>query len=257
MRIRTIKPEFWKNERLCRLPEKTRLVALALLNYADDEGYFNANPELFKGECFPFDKTSASVQTSISELANIDYLRLAESKDGRLYGMVVNFAKHQRVNRAYPSTIKTLAIFSDDSVNTHGMFTERSLLEWEREEGKGSGMDNGKGSKSAAGAAPPVDDKAWLEDLVKDAAYEGIDVAREHAKMLVWCRNKKVKATKMRFVNWLNRCEKPLTGQLGIQGANRHQMPAATKEQHAKGFFSGLEDELGIPKEQPTAQTAP
>lgn len=253
MRIRTIKPEFWKNEHLCRLSEKTRLVALALLNYADDEGYFNANPELFRGDCFPFDKTSASVQTALTELAHIDYIRLSQSPDGRMYGFVVKFAKHQRINRASPSPLKGLASFSEDSVNAQGVLSEPSLLE----QGTGNrerNREQGRESVRAAKAAP-TDEKAWLEDLVKDPAYQGIEVMREHAKMLVWCRNKKVNPSRSRFINWLNRCERPLTGQIAIAGANRHQMPVATKEDHARGFFHGLEDELGIPKDQQTAKT--
>jgi hypothetical protein len=39
-RIRTIKPEFWRSEDLCSLPEATHMLAAALLNYADDEGFF-------------------------------------------------------------------------------------------------------------------------------------------------------------------------------------------------------------------------
>ena len=52
-RIRTIKPEFWRHEDLSALPADTHMLAAALLNYADDEGYFNANPKLVEAECFP------------------------------------------------------------------------------------------------------------------------------------------------------------------------------------------------------------
>ncbi len=41
-RIRTIKPEFWSDEKLATVSEATLLVAIGLLNLADDEGYFNA-----------------------------------------------------------------------------------------------------------------------------------------------------------------------------------------------------------------------
>ena len=39
-RIRTIKPDFWKHEDLSALPEITHMLAAALLNHADDEGFF-------------------------------------------------------------------------------------------------------------------------------------------------------------------------------------------------------------------------
>ena len=59
-RIRTIKPEFWKHEDLSALPEITHMLAAALLGYADDEGYFNANPALVKSECLPLRESSVS-----------------------------------------------------------------------------------------------------------------------------------------------------------------------------------------------------
>jgi hypothetical protein len=52
-RIRTIKPEFWRHEDLSALPEATHMLAAQLLNYADDYGYFNANPALIKAEVSP------------------------------------------------------------------------------------------------------------------------------------------------------------------------------------------------------------
>ncbi|HBS0572930.1 TPA: DnaT-like ssDNA-binding domain-containing protein, partial [Klebsiella pneumoniae] len=45
-RIRTIKPEFWTDEDMAEVSEPACLLAIGLLNYADDEGYFNANPKL-------------------------------------------------------------------------------------------------------------------------------------------------------------------------------------------------------------------
>ena len=48
---RTIKPEFWSHLVMARLDAPTQLVALALLNYADDGGYFYAKPVLVAGLC--------------------------------------------------------------------------------------------------------------------------------------------------------------------------------------------------------------
>jgi len=135
MRIRTIKPEFWANERIALLPEKTRLLAIALLNYADDEGYFYANPEVMRGQLFPFDRSSAGIKSGLDDLAKLDYLRLAEVEDGRVYGVIVNFEAHQRINRPTTSKIKDLASFSESSVSTH--------MGNGREQGTGKGKEQG------------------------------------------------------------------------------------------------------------------
>lgn len=54
-------------------------------------------------------------------------------------------------------------------------------------------------------------DITWLGELQNDPAYKGIDVAREHAKMARWCKENKQIPTRRRFVNWLNRADKPLS----------------------------------------------
>lgn len=61
-------------------------------------------------------------------------------------------------------------------------------------------------------AKPQADDKTWLASLSADPTYAGIDVAREHGKMLNWCETNNKQATRRRFVNWLNRCDKPMAG---------------------------------------------
>jgi uncharacterized protein YdaU (DUF1376 family) len=58
----------------------------------------------------------------------------------------------------------------------------------------------------------PETDAEWLTSLSKDAAYQGIDVGREHAKMARWCATNRQQPTRRRFINWLNRIEKPLNG---------------------------------------------
>lgn len=62
MRIRTLKPEFWAHETLSRLPHFTRLMAIGLLNLADDEGYFYANPILIRAALFPFVDDSGTIR---------------------------------------------------------------------------------------------------------------------------------------------------------------------------------------------------
>lgn len=109
-RIRTIKPEFWGNEKLSLLPESTHMLAAALLNYADDEGYFNANPELVKAACFPLRTVRPTVAASLSMLRDIGYIVFGDGEDGRAYGRILRFTEHQSINKAKESKIAPLAI---------------------------------------------------------------------------------------------------------------------------------------------------
>lgn len=140
-RIRTIKPEFWKDEELSALPEITHMFAAALLNYADDEGYFNANPALIKAELFPLREPSRNIHGMLSELSNIGYIKLYAGPKGKTFGHVVNFEVHQKVNRPTPSKIKGLIDFTESSLNPHEHLTAG------KEQGTGKGKE-GKGTMS-------------------------------------------------------------------------------------------------------------
>lgn len=60
------------------------------------------------------------------------------------------------------------------------------------------------------GAASPLSDADWLKSLAADPAYIGIDVAIEHAKASRWCETNRKQLSRRRFVNWLNRAERPI-----------------------------------------------
>ncbi|WP_313488609.1 DnaT-like ssDNA-binding domain-containing protein [Pseudescherichia sp.] len=107
-RIRTIKPEFWTDEDMADLSEPACLLAIGLLNYADDEGFFNANPKLIKAAVFPIREPSVPIPVLIRELSNCGYLTLFSTSDGKQFGLITNFLKHQVVNKAKESKIKCL-----------------------------------------------------------------------------------------------------------------------------------------------------
>lgn len=58
---------------------------------------------------------------------------------------------------------------------------------------------------------PAQTDAEWLASLAASPAYAGLDVGREHAKASEWCRVRQQTLSRQRFVNWLNRADKPLT----------------------------------------------
>lgn len=143
MRIRTIKPDFWKSEDIATLSSEAKLLALGLLNYADDEGYFNANHALIKSELFPLSEIK-NLEKLLIELSQIGYIEVRKHQNGKSYGKVMKFEEHQRVNRPYASKIKELFEFTECSLNVHGAFMERSPQERkgrEKEiEGKGENL---------------------------------------------------------------------------------------------------------------------
>ena len=143
-RIRTIKPDFWRDEELSGVSAEAALLAIGLLNHADDEGYFNANPKLIESDVFPLRELSCSTTVLITELSEIGYLELFKGADGKQYGRIRNFAKHQVINKKNTSKIKHLHHIEADSRSP----TVALLVGME---GNGRVIEG-----SAEGATPPV-----------------------------------------------------------------------------------------------------
>jgi len=60
-------------------------------------------------------------------------------------------------------------------------------------------------------ASPSTSQEDFFAECRSNPAYAGIDVDREWHKMSAWCLANRQKPTRRRFVNWLNRADKPLT----------------------------------------------
>ncbi len=134
-RIRTIKPEFWTDEDMAEVSEAACLLAIGLLNYADDDGYFNANPKLIKAAVFPIREPSVSIPVMLRELSNHGYLSMFYTSDNRQFGLIKNFAKHQVVNKPRPSKIKEMELLPYDYGSTTGS------LPLGMDQGSGNGKD--------------------------------------------------------------------------------------------------------------------
>lgn len=135
-RIRTIKPEFWVHPVMGRLSDLAKWVAVALLNHADDEGFFRADPAIVRGAIAPFTDDSLSIHGALTECSRAGWLEIREHPTEGVLGKVVNFLKHQRINRPNASKLKDYWEFSECSVSTHGALSEDS-----HPEGKGRGRE--------------------------------------------------------------------------------------------------------------------
>jgi hypothetical protein len=113
-RIRTIKPEFWRDEALASVTPEACLLALGLLNHCDDEGYFNANPKLVESDIFPLRELKVKTTVLLQELCKIGYVLVFDGSDGKTYGCIKNFEKHQVINKKTPSKIKHLCQLHQD-----------------------------------------------------------------------------------------------------------------------------------------------
>jgi hypothetical protein len=189
-RIRTIKPEFWQNEELALLSEHARLLAIALLNFCDDEGYFLANPALVRANCFPFQEDSKNIPGSLQELSEIGYVEILECS-GKAIGRVVKFLSHQRIDKAQKSKLSALFLLcyasgshensseNMDSTTIPGTFQEdsKNVLRLERkgkeEERKGEERKHESPLSFSSHGRDSDFQKAWRSWIAKQSAKSG------------------------------------------------------------------------------------
>lgn len=132
-RIRTIKPEFWTDEKVGELKRDERLLFLGLLNLADDEGVLKATPAFIKGQIFAYDEdlTIADVKGWIDALVSRKMLVPFEYNSEKFL-LIRTFKAHQKINRPTPSKIPKNIIectLNAQSLNTHGRLSEDSVAE--------------------------------------------------------------------------------------------------------------------------------
>ena len=83
-----------------------------------------------------------------------------------------------------------------------------------------------------------VDDEEWLVSLENDSAYAGIPIRVELGKMQRWCEVRHKSPSRARFINWLNRAEKPI----GVNGQHR---PKHEAYDPASATAGATADEIG------------
>ncbi len=98
-RIRTIKPELFKHERLYDLEKETglpvRLVFIGLFTQCDREGRFEWRPRQLKTDILPYDDVEFS--RVLHALATREFI-VKYASNGREYGQIPSWKKHQVVN---------------------------------------------------------------------------------------------------------------------------------------------------------------
>lgn len=97
-RIRTIKPEFWTDEKLAPLSPICRLTFLGLVSMADDAGRLNDSVKLLDG--LLFSETDDSVGDSLNELESLGVIQRGSTSNGKRVIQIVGWLKHQKIEKA-------------------------------------------------------------------------------------------------------------------------------------------------------------
>ena len=147
MRIRTIKPEFWRSEDIAALSIEDRLLFIGLWSYVEDNGVGRDEPQLIQCDLYPLDTfTEASLRThgGLMRLSQQGLITRFEGPDGRRYLQINSWDKHQKINRPskprFPQYNAENCTLTEGSLSPHCTLTEGSLPEQgtgNREQGTG------------------------------------------------------------------------------------------------------------------------
>jgi hypothetical protein len=94
-RIRTIKPEFWQDEKLSPCDPLTRLVFLGLVSLADDAGRLVDNLRLIDAQIFP--NTSDTAHEALMRLSGMGRIKRGKTASGQRIIEICNWSRHQKI----------------------------------------------------------------------------------------------------------------------------------------------------------------
>lgn len=180
-RIRTIKPDFWTDEKVGECSVSARLLLIACLNFSDDHGGLDRSAKQLKAQAFPYDQIDC--EPLVVELINVGIL-IEYEVDGKKYLHIKGFQKHQKVEKParpripiYEPSGSPRGGLGEESPSSSGSSLGR---EGKGREERGRARENGE----SAGESGEGDHK--FESARIAAAQAGIDpqtvlaVGKEH-----------------------------------------------------------------------------
>lgn len=183
-RVRTIKPEFWTDRRVGECSPTARLLFIAALNFADDEGGLDRSAKQLKAQAFPYDNLDC--EPLVQELLGAGLLIEYET-GGDKYLHIKNFRKHQRIDK--PQKARIPVYEHSENVPRTVQEQSKSIQRSKGMEGKGiEGKKKEDGDRGGMRVARASTAKRLPEDfLLTDprtatAKAEGADPEREFAK---------------------------------------------------------------------------
>jgi hypothetical protein len=164
-RIRTIKPEFWSDEKVVECSLNARLLFIGLWNFSDDAGRIEDSPRQIKMKVYPGDDfTAAEIDGMLRELSE-NGLILRYIVENKQYIQIKGW-RHQVISK--PQASKLPGPVEGHSRNAPGK--PHDGMEWKGKEGKERiPLSSPQPEPEAASPdEPPVDgldDRPWDETL--------------------------------------------------------------------------------------------
>ena len=154
MRIRSIKPEFWRSKDISGLPPEDRLLFIGLWSYVDDNGVGRGElsdivADLFADDMFKDPReTVARVSRGLARLSEGGLIHLYEVEN-RPYLSVCSWSRHQRIDKPAKARYPQYDADSRDCRETVARVSEIVAPGTGEQGNRGTGEQGNRGTDSA------------------------------------------------------------------------------------------------------------
>jgi hypothetical protein len=211
-RIRSIKPDFFMHDKIASLPCMVRLLFIGLWTQADRDGRLHDNPKRLKAHIFPYE--SFDVEKGLQTLfksgfiirykSNADNSRepaidpIASNKETEGYIQIVNWSKHQKIDKANEKE----SLIPEPNQIDYKKTIDSLLIA-----GEGKGKE-GRGKEGRERAKPPSHEEVLNFSLSKNYPLHEVNKFYAHYAANGWVQGKAkatIKDWKAALVGWMLR----------------------------------------------------
>ena len=234
-RIRTIKPDFWTDEKIVELSPLARLLFIGLWNFADDDGRMPYSTTRIKLQILPAD--AADISALLGEIRGkllIDVYVV----DDKEYLHICQFSKHQKIDKRTPSKHPNPPIYTE-SPRIPPSSPDGREGKGREEEGNGKEGKVKEGKKTSVSMPEGMDGVIWkdflktrakpitqtgLNGIAKQAGLAGISLEAA----LQECCTRGWQSFK---AEWINKTQGAGNGKFNIHAAGRESLARALAEE--------------------------
>jgi hypothetical protein len=185
-RIRSVKPEFWIDEKVVEMGLASRLLFIGLWNFADDQGYIDDKPRRIKMQVFPGD--DFDVEPLLDELVAAGLLVRYDSPVGPVLH-VRNWDKHQKVDRASTPRFETSTLVVRTTPPVQRVSPQVSATREDTSSPIEPSLPSLDAEGKGSGSGRDLDLDLDLEGIARSASRSG---AREPPRLSVTQRSKEI-----------------------------------------------------------------
>ena len=234
-RIRTIKPDFWTDEKIVELSPLARLLFIGLWNFADDDGRMPYSTPRIKLQILPAD--AADISALLGEIRGKSLIDVYVVDD-KEYLHICQFSKHQKIDKRTPSKHPNPPIPTEsprippsppDGREGNGREEEGNGKEWKVKKVEKTSIPMPEGINAVIWKdflktrAKPIT-QTGLNGIAKQAVLAGISLEAA----LQECCTRGWQSFK---AEWINKTQGAKNGKFNVHAAGRESLARALAEE--------------------------